>query len=137
MLTLALVAGALGIVVGYFMATALLPDVAATLRGLYGATVNDALTLSPLWWLGGVGIACVGTAVAAANGLWRVARMPPLAPARPRAWIMASGRAMRWQAGGAALCLAGALGAVTFGGGLLGASFSLEAFSLRRRFSFQ
>ena len=119
LLTLALVAGALGIVVGYLMATALLPDVAATLRGLYGATVNDALTLSPLWWLGGVGIACVGTAVAAANGLWRVARMPPLAPARPRAWIMASGRAMRWQAGGAAVCLAGALGAVTFGDGLL------------------
>ena len=119
LLTLALVAGALGIVVGYLMATALLPDVAATLRGLYGATVNDELSLSPLWWLGGVGIACVGTAVAAANGLWRVARMPPLAPARPRAWIMASGRAMRWQAGGAAVCLAGALGAVTFGGGLV------------------
>lgn len=119
LLTLALVAGALGIVVGYLMATALLPDVAATLRGLYGATVNDALTLSPLWWLGGVGIACVGTAVAAANGLWRVARMPPLAPARPRAWIMASDRAMRWQAGGAAVCLAGALGAATVGGGLV------------------
>ncbi len=119
LLTLALVAGALGIIIGFVMATALLPDVAATLRGLYGATVNDALTLSPLWWLGGVGIACIGTAIAAANGLWRVARMPPLAPARPRAWIMASGRAMRWQAGGAAVCLAGALGAVTFGGGLV------------------
>ncbi len=120
LLTLALVAGALGVIVGYVMAAALLPDVAATLRGLYGATVNDALTLSPLWWLGGVGIACIGTAVAAANGLWRVARMPPLASARPRAWIMASSHAMRWQAGGAAVCLAAAICAVAFGGGLVG-----------------
>ncbi len=119
LLTLALVAGALGIVAGYVMAAALLPDVAATLRGLYGATVNDALRLSPLWWLGGVGIACLGTAVAAANGLWRVARMPPLSPARPRAWIMASSRAMRWQAWGAAIFLAAALCAVTVGGGLV------------------
>ncbi len=118
LLTLALVAGALGIIVGYAMAAALLPDVAATLRGLYGATVSDALTLSPPWWLGGIGIACLGTALAAANGLWRVAMMPPLAPARPRAWIMVSSRAMRWQAGGAATCLAGALCAVTLGGGL-------------------
>ena len=120
LLTLALVAGALGIMVGYVMAAALLPDVAATLRGLYGATVNDALTLSPLWWLGGVGIACIGTAAAAANGLWRIARMPPLAPARPRAWIMASSRGMRWQAAGAAIFLAAAICAVTFGGGLVG-----------------
>ena len=119
LLTLALVAGTLGVIVGYVMAAALLPDVAATLRGLYGATVNDALTLSPLWWLGGVGIACIGTAVAAANGLWRVARMPPLASARPRAWIMASSHAMRWQAGGAAMCLAAAICAVTFGGGVV------------------
>ena len=119
LLTLALVAGALGIIVGYVMAAALLPDVAATLRGLYGATVNDALTLSPLWWLGGVGIACIGTAVAAANGLWRIARMPPLSPARPRAWIMASSHAMRWQAAGAAICLAAAICSVTLGGGLV------------------
>ncbi|MYH56970.1 MAG: ABC transporter permease, partial [Boseongicola sp. SB0675_bin_26] len=120
LLTLALAAGALGIIVGYVMAAALLPDVAATLRGLYGATVNDALTLSPLWWLGGVGIACIGTAMSAANGLWRVARMPPLSPARPRAWILASSRAMRWQAIGAATCLAASLCAVTLGGGLVG-----------------
>ena len=128
LLTLALVAGALGIIVGYVMAAALLPDVAATLRGLYGATVNDALTLSPLWWLGGVGIACVGTALAATNGLWRIARMPPLSPARPRAWIMASSRAMRWQAACAAICLVAATCVATLGGGLASGFVLVGAF---------
>ena len=86
LLVFALLAGLIGICLGYLIAAALLPDVAATLRGLYGATVDGALTLSPLWWFSGVGIACLGTAVAAASGLVRVARMPPLAPAKPRAW---------------------------------------------------
>ncbi|MEM7751840.1 MAG: ABC transporter permease, partial [Pseudomonadota bacterium] len=40
LLIFALVAGALGIVLGYLIASLLLPDVAATLRGLYGATVE-------------------------------------------------------------------------------------------------
>lgn len=120
LLALSLAAGTLGIIVGYLMASALLPDVAATLRGLYGATVGDSLSLSPLWWLGGAGIACLGTAVATANRLWRIARMPPLAPARPRTWVMASRRTMRLQAMGAAVSLTVAVCAATFGGGVTG-----------------
>ncbi len=119
-LALALVAGALGVAAGHVMAAALLPDVAATLRGIYGATVSEALTLSPLRWLDGVAVACLGTAVAAASELRRVAGMPPLAPARPRAWAMASSRAMRRQAGGAAACLAAAVAAFILDGGLAG-----------------
>ncbi|HSF63188.1 MAG TPA: ABC transporter permease, partial [Paracoccaceae bacterium] len=63
---LALVAGMIGVALGYVMAAALLPDVAATLRGLYGADVSGQLTLRPVWWLSGLGIALGGTAVAAA-----------------------------------------------------------------------
>ncbi len=118
-LALALVAGALGIIFGYITAATLLPNVAATLRGLYGTTVNDTLSLSRLWWLGGVGIACLGAVAAASDGLWRVARMPPLAAARPRAWNMASSRAMSWKAVGAAFCLVAAICPVAFHGGLL------------------
>ena len=54
---LALVAGALGVALGWLVAAALLPDVAATLRGLYGAQVSGELGLSPWWWLGGLGVA--------------------------------------------------------------------------------
>lgn len=86
---LALVAGAIGVGLGYLIAAALLPDVAATLRGLYGADVSGQLTLQPAWWLSGLGIALGGTAVAAGGALWSLARMPLLAGAQPRAWAMA------------------------------------------------
>jgi len=86
---LALVAGALGVALGYVIAAALLPDVAATLRGLYGAEVAGQLSLRPAWWLSGLVIALGGTAVAAGGALWSLARMPLLSGAQPRAWAMA------------------------------------------------
>lgn len=112
LLILALVAGAIGVGLGYLIAAALLPGVAATLRGIYGATVEGSLTLDPWWWAAGFAIAVAGTAVAAAGSLWKTARLPVLAPARPRAWAMASGSARRAQlaASGAFLLLALAAG---------------------------
>lgn len=95
---LALVAGAIGVAIGYFIAAALLPDVAATLRGLYGAEVTGKLALRPGWWLSGLAIAFLGASVAAAQSLWRVAKLPLLAPAQPRAWLRASERGLRIQA---------------------------------------
>lgn len=86
---LALIAGALGVALGYIIAAALLPDVAATLRGLYGADLSGQLSLEPSWWLSGLAIALGGTAVAAFGALWSLARMPLLSGAQPRAWVMA------------------------------------------------
>lgn len=119
LLIFAVVAGAIGILLGYLIAAALLPGVAATLRGIYGAPIDGALTLSPIWWLLGLGIAVLGTAAASATGLLRVARLAPLAPAKPRAWAMASDMAMRRQLALAALCLATAITAFVFGSGLI------------------
>lgn len=86
---LGLIAGLAGVSLGYAVAAALLPDVAATLRGLYGADVSGQLTLRPVWWLSGLAIAVGGTAVASAGALWSLARIPLLASAQPRAWVMA------------------------------------------------
>ncbi|MEL6550645.1 MAG: ABC transporter permease [Pseudomonadota bacterium] len=97
-LALATVAGALGIGLGYLIATALLPGVAATLGGLYGASVPGSLTLDWRWMVSGAALAFVGAMAATATNIWRAARMPILAPARPRAWAMANARALRWQA---------------------------------------
>ncbi len=130
LLIFALIAGAFGVLLGYLIAATLLPDVAATLRGLYGASVEGTLTLSPMWWLSGLAIACIGTAAASASGLIRVARMPPLAPARPRAWAMANLAAMRWQLGLAAACLGAAILALIIGGGLVGGFILLGGFLL-------
>lgn len=121
---LALVAGLIGVALGYLMAAALMPDVAATLRGLYGAEVSGQLALRPSWWLSGLAIAMGGTAVAAGGALWSLARTPLLGAVHPR-----GGGAARWrgaQAAGALGLLAVAGGLALWGQGLL-AGFAMLA----------
>ena len=119
---LALIAGLIGVGLGYVIAAALLPDVAATLRGLYGADVAGQLSLRPAWWLSGLAIAMGGTAVAAGGALWSLARMPLLSGAHPRAWAM--GRQSRGQAV-AALALLGLAGTLAVWGQGLMAGFTM------------
>ncbi|KJZ18961.1 ABC transporter permease [Loktanella sp. S4079] len=88
----ALIAGMIGVALGYGIAALLLPDVAATLRGLYGADVSGTLQLRPVWWLSGLAIAMGGTAIAAFGALWKLSRMPLLAGGQQRALAMAAGR---------------------------------------------
>ncbi|MGB5863462.1 MAG: ABC transporter permease [Sulfitobacter sp.] len=97
LVVLALVGGIIGVCLGYLVAATLLPDVAATLKGLYGAQVSGTLQLRPSWWLSGLAISMLGTAVAATGALVSIARMPLLASARPRAWATARGTARRLQ----------------------------------------
>lgn len=116
---LALLAGALGLALGYLIAAALLPDVAGTLRGLYGAEVAGTLTFRPLWALSGMAIALAGTAVAAASALRRLATLPLLAGGTRRAGARwAAARARRQGLAGLAL-LALALGLGLWGRGLV------------------
>ncbi|MEL6806455.1 MAG: FtsX-like permease family protein [Pseudomonadota bacterium] len=119
MLGLAAIGAALGIVMGYVIAALLLPDVAATLRGLYGAEVSGTLGFRAEWWLSGFLLALLGTAVALAGRIWQIAMMPLLASARPRAWVMSGAARLSVQsvAALALLCVAGVL--VIFAQGLI------------------
>ena len=123
---LALLGGALGVVSGYGLASVLLPDVAASLRGLYGAEVAGQLNLSPIWWLSGLGISLLGALLAGASSLLRAARLPLLALAQPEAWHQAQVLWLRRQARLAAALLLLALLAGLFGDSLL-AGFVLLA----------
>ncbi len=123
LVVLALVAGGIGIALGYGLAAALLPDVAATLTGLYGADVPGTLVLRPGWVAAGLGMALLGTLVAGGQGLWLAARLPPLASAQGQAWGAAQGRARRVQAG-AGLGLLALAGALLAGGQGLWAGFA-------------
>ena len=123
-LTLALIGAGIGVVLGYLIAAMLLPDVAVTLRGLYGAEVDGSLQFRASWWVSGLAIAVLGAMAAAAGRLWQIARMPLLASARPRAWAMTAGR-MQWvQAAGAVLLLISAAVLTWIGTGLM-AGFAL------------
>lgn len=121
---LALLAGTLGVVLGYFLAALLLPDVAATLQGLYGARVSGTLHLRPEWWLSGIAMALIGSAVAAARALWQIARMPLLASAHPRAWAVQTSGQRRIQAAAALGLAVMAVVLLKWGEGLV-AAFAL------------
>lgn len=93
----AVLAGLAGVVCGYLLAGLLLADVAASLRGLYGAEVAGQLGLAPSWWLMGLAIGLFGALVAGVGSLWRAARLPLLALAQPQAWRAAQSRWLRRQ----------------------------------------
>ncbi len=115
---LALAAGLAGVACGYLIAAALLPDVAASLRGLYGASVPGELAIAPQWWLAGLSMSVAGALAAAAQALVKVFRLPLLVSAQPFAWARAQSR---WLIGQAALALAAfavAAAAFTFGSSL-------------------
>jgi putative ABC transport system permease protein len=118
LLVFALLAGAAGVIAGYLVASALLPDVAASLRGLYGARVPGSLSLLPSWWLAGLGMAVLGALAAGSLALVRAWRLPLLATAQPEAWHGAERRSLRVQGAIAALAFALALAALMRGGGL-------------------
>ncbi len=124
MMTLAAIGAALGVVAGYLIAALLLPDVAATLRGLYGAEISGKLHIRVEWWLSGLLIALLGTAIALAGRIWQISHMPLLASVRPRAWVMASAARFRFQTQEAMVLLGAALLLAIFGKGLI-AGFAL------------
>lgn len=94
---LALIGGLFGVISGYWLASVLLPDVAASLRGLYGAEVAGQLRLSPWWWFSGIGLSLLGALLAGSNSLLRAARLPLLAVADPQAWHQQYARWLRRQ----------------------------------------
>ncbi|MDB5567874.1 MAG: hypothetical protein JWP84_4440 [Tardiphaga sp.] len=130
LVSIAIVAGLIGLVCGYLIAAALLPDVAASLRGLYGATIPGQLTLKPEWWLAGLAISVIGALLAATSSLLKAVRLPLLAAAQPYAWQQAQHRRLKWQGAGAAIVLAGAAGVLWLGDSLIAGFVVLAALLL-------
>ncbi|MCF6231770.1 MAG: ABC transporter permease [Rhodobacteraceae bacterium] len=146
LILLAIVAGGIGLILGYLVASALIGDVAATLRGLYGAPVEGSLTLRPIWFVSGLGMAVAGALLASAQALWRLHSMPLLAAPGVLAWGQHSARSDRGMAlAGLGLMGAGGLAVLIFdglvpgfallGGLMLGAALMLPgALGLALRF---
>src|ERR1700733_4049636 len=116
LISLALIAGVVGLVCGYLIAASLLPDVAASLRGLYGAQIPGQLTLKPEWWAAGVAISVLGALAAATASLLKAIRLPVLAAAQPHAWQQAQ---HRWLILQSAVVFAAAAALLWYGDSLL------------------
>jgi putative ABC transport system permease protein len=130
LVSLALVAGLIGLVCGYFIAAALLPDVAASLRGLYGAQIPGQLTLKGEWWFAGIAISILGALAASAASLTRAIRMPVLVSAQPQAWQQAQRRWLVFQSALALAVFAVAIGLIWFGDSLIAGFAVLAALML-------
>ncbi|MFL6840344.1 MAG: FtsX-like permease family protein, partial [Bradyrhizobium sp.] len=130
LVSVALVAGLIGLVCGYLIAAALLPDVAASLRGLYGAQVPGQLTLKPQWWVAGIAISILGALAAAAASLTKAIRMPVLASAQPQAWQQAQRRWLMFQSTLAVVVFSAAAGFLWLGDSLISGFAVLAALLL-------
>lgn len=126
----ALLGGLAGVFSGYLLASLLLPDFAASVRGLYGAQIAGQLSLSPQWWLAGVGVSLLGALLAGVSSVLRAARLPLLALAQPQAWRLAQGPWLRRQALVALLLGLVALGCWQWGNNLSSAFVLLAALLL-------
>jgi putative ABC transport system permease protein len=126
LVSLALLAGLAGLVCGYLIAASLLPDVAASLRGLYGAQIPGQLTLKPEWWAAGLAISVLGALAAAATSLTKAIRLPVLAAAQPYAWQQAQHRWLLLQGALAVLVFVAAGAFLWFGDSLI-AGFAVLA----------
>jgi putative ABC transport system permease protein len=126
LVSLAVVAGFIGMGCGYFIAAALLPDVAASLRGLYGAQIPGHLSLRPQWWFAGLSISIIGALLAAAASLAKASRLSVLAAAQLQAWQQAQRGWVALQGAAALVVFAIALGFLWLGDSLL-AGFAVLA----------
>lgn len=136
MTLLALAAGIIGILGGYMIAAQLLPDVSASLRGLYGAQIGGSLSLEASWWLGGVAVSILGALGASLGAFLKVSRMALFDARGTTAWRSQQHKTLKLQATIAAICFAVSAIAFLFGTGLtaafvvmagllLGAAFTL------------
>ena len=127
---LALLAGGLGLIIGYGVAAALLPDVAASLRGLYGAEIDGTLAVRPIWFASGLAMAVLGALTAGAQGVWRLQRLPVLAATGQQGWSGANATQARALALAGLGLMAGGAVAVGVWDGLLAGFASLAGLLL-------
>jgi putative ABC transport system permease protein len=130
LVSLALLAGIVGLICGYLIAASLLPDVAASLRGLYGAQIPGQLTLKPEWWIAGLAISVLGALAAATASLVKAIRLSVLAAAQPYAWQQAQHRWLILQSTLAVAVFAAAAALLWFGDSLVSGFAVLAALLL-------
>ncbi len=96
-LIIAIVSGILGIILSYLLASALLPDVAMTLNGLFGATLKSSLSIDSLFWFTSLCITTSGAICSSAPVLWKSLTLNPIDSAKKIVWYEKTKANLRYQ----------------------------------------
>ncbi len=96
-LMISTMSGILGVVSSYFLASILLPDVAMTLNGLFGASLADNLTIDGMFWFTSLCISILGALCSSAPVLWKSLSLSPIESAKKIAWYEKTKQNMKYQ----------------------------------------
>ena len=96
-LLISLIAGNLGVILSYFLAAALLPDVAITLNGLFGAKLNNGLSVDAVFWFSSLTISILGAACSSAPSLWKIATLSPIDSSKKISWYIKTKSNLKYQ----------------------------------------
>ena len=126
-LLISFVSGALGVIASFLLATALLPDVAVTLNGLFGANLKNSLSLDGMFWVSSIGIATFGALCSSAPTLWKMLSLNPIDSAKRIAWYEKTRANLKYQLSTVVILIILIIFSVKFGTGIMNAFFLLGA----------
>ena len=126
-LLISLIAGNIGVILSYFLAAALLPDVAVTLNGLFGANLNKGLSLDPSFWISSLGISTFGAVCSSAPSLWKIGTLSPIEASKKIAWYIKTKSNLKYQLATVLALLISIVYFFKFGSGLISAFLLLGA----------
>ena len=120
-LIISLIAGNLGVILSYFLAAALLPDVAITLNGLFGANLDNGLSVEPSFWFSSLGISVFGAACSSAPSLFKIGTLSPIESSKKIAWYKKTKSNLKYQFATAIALMISIIYFFKFGDGLISA----------------
>ena len=89
--------GLFGLLISYTIASTLLPDVAITLNGLFGANLENNLTLSNSIWITSFIVSTVGAICSSGPSLIKSLKLSPIESAKKIAWFEETRSNLKYQ----------------------------------------
>ena len=127
LLLISFVSGVLGVIASFLLATALIPDVAVTLNGLFGANLKNSLSLDIMFWVSSIGIATFGALSSSVPALGKMLSLNPIESAKKIAWYEKTKANLKYQLGAVAILIILIIYLLKFGTGIINAFFLLGA----------
>ena len=126
-LLISFMSGVLGIILSYFLASALLPDVAITLNGIFGASIKNHLSMDKMFWFNSLIIATFGAVCASAPTLWKSLSLNPIESTKKINWYEKTRINLQYQLIATGIIIGLIIYLFKFGSGIINAFLLLGA----------